>query len=182
MLLRKEGTRGDATHADPGGSSSASSAIAIATATSFAFAAILLLSSRRALPGRECMMWRIDRCIARGITRLVVVALVRIGFVRVHGRNAAAQDVFAPQEAVGDILIQLIPLLDPTPFFKVIVVDMIESLIPGFTSLFGQLHDSLAKPAPKSRLPVPSDLMSLELLPDIIFILDRMSLLEMGLE
>lgn len=59
---------------------------------------------------------------------------------------------------------------------------MIESLIPRFKSLFLQLDNLLTKSAPKSRLSVPPDLVSFELFTDIIFVLDFMTITEMGLK
>lgn len=90
--------------------------------------------------------------------------------------------MFVSQQAVRDISIQLIPLLDPASLFEMIVVDMVEPLIPRIESLFVQLDNLLTKSAPESRLPVPPDLMSLELLTDIIGIVDLMCLLQMGLK
>lgn len=90
--------------------------------------------------------------------------------------------MFVPQETLGDIPIQFIPLVNPTTFLEMIVVDMIESLIPRFKPLFLQLDNLLTKSAPESRLSVPPDLMSFELLPDVIVVLDLMSIPEMGLE
>ena len=92
------------------------------------------------------------------------------------------QDVFVPQEAVRDVSIQLIPLLDPATFLEMNVVNMVESLIPSFESLFTQLDNLLAKSAPECRLPVPPDLVSFQLFTDIIFVVDVVCILEMRLE
>lgn len=60
-----------------------------------------------------------------------------------------------------------------------VIVDMVESLVPSFQPLFTQFDNLLTKSAPKSRLPIPADLMSFELFADIFLVLNFMPVLEM---
>jgi hypothetical protein len=70
-------------------------------------------------------------------------------------------------------------LINSATFFEVVIVNMVESLVPSFQSLFVQFDNLLTESAPESRLPIPSDLMSFELVTDIILIVKFMSVLEM---
>lgn len=134
------------------------------------------------MPGKGFTGGMLNWCVARGITHPIVIALVGIRRVRVNGREAAVQNVPVPQEPVGDISIELIPLLDSPSLFEMIVVDMIKPLVPSLEALLVQLDNLLTEPTPKSRLPISPDLMSLELLTDIIFVVDFMPILEMRLK
>ena len=136
------------------------------------------------MPGKACCIWRMDLCVATGFTHpVVVVALVGMWCVRVNGRKATAfQNVSVPQETIGNISIELVPLINSLTFFEMIIVNVIESLVPSLAPLFVQLYDLLTKPTPEPRLPVSPDLMSFELLANVIFVANFMPILEVSLE